>query len=321
MMYYLGIDGGGTKTKFSICDEKGIIKASVEETTCHYLQVGFDGVTKIINKGLDDICSSINIKRDNITYAFAGIPGYGDVRKDMKFIEEAVKDAMKQIPFSIGNDGENALAGSLCCKDGINIVAGTGSIGFGYNSQTNTTLKCGGWHHGIGSDEGSAYWIAYNLLHEYTRQIDGRDEKTELYHKVKDFLKLEDDGDVIKVVISEWKLDRTKVASLSVLADELYSNNDKYAIEIVNEAAKQLAELVISLHNNLKFNKKITVSYSGGVFKMGDKIIEPLKKQLSSIDCSLEKPVLSPDKGSLLLALKNNNIKITDEIIHNMKNN
>ena len=25
-MYYLGIDGGGTKTKFSLCDEKGVLK-------------------------------------------------------------------------------------------------------------------------------------------------------------------------------------------------------------------------------------------------------------------------------------------------------
>ena len=128
MMYYLGIDGGGTKTKFSLCDEKGVLKTSIEETTCHYLQVGFDGVTKIINQGLDNVCKANGIKREDIAYAFAGMPGYGDAQRDMAPIKEAVKKAMQTIPFSIGNDGENALAGALCCKDGINIVAGTGSI-------------------------------------------------------------------------------------------------------------------------------------------------------------------------------------------------
>ena len=319
MMYYLGIDGGGTKTKFSLCDEKGVLKTSIEETTCHYLQVGFDGVTKIISQGLDNICKTNGIKKEEIAYAFAGMPGYGDAQKDMTPIKEAVKKAMGNIPFSIGNDGENALAGALCCKDGINIVAGTGSIGFGYDSQTNTTIKCGGWHHGIGSDEGSAYYIAYHLLHEFTRQIDGRDEKTELYNKVKEHLNLKDDGDIISVVIVEWNLDRTKIASLSRIVDELYDLNDKYAIEIVDKAAKELSEIIKTLYRRLGFKKNVNVSYTGGVFKMGDKIINALNNHLKDIDVTLVKPALEPDKGSLLLALRNNNIEITDEIVNNLK--
>ena len=319
MMYYLGIDGGGTKTKFSLCDEKGVLKTSIEEKTCHYLQVGLNGVTEVISQGIDSLCKTNNIKRNEIAYAFAGMPGYGDAPKDMEPIRAAVEKAMNGIPFSIGNDGEIALAGSLCCKDGINIVAGTGSIGFGYNSKTNTTLKCGGWHHGIGSDEGSGYWIAYHLLHEFTRQIDGRDEKTELYNKVKEHLKLNDDGDIISVVIVDWNLDRTKIASLSRIVDELYDLNDKYAIEIIDNAAKELAEIVTTLYKKLGFDKEILISYSGGVFNMGDKIINALKKYLSSCDAKFITPILSPDKGSLLLALKNNNIEISDEIINNLK--
>lgn len=318
-MYYLGIDGGGTKTKFSLCDEKGKLITSIEEETCHYLQIGYDGVTKNINQGIDNVCKKANIKRNEIAYAFSGTPGYGDAPQDMPKIKEAVNKGMNGIPFAIGNDGENALAGSLCCRDGINIVAGTGSIGFGYNSKTNTTLKCGGWHHGIGSDEGSAYWIAYHLLHEFTRQIDGRDEKTELYNKIKEHLNLKEDGDIISVVIVDWNLDRTKIASLSKIADELYDLGDKYAIEIINNAAKELAEIIINLYKRLGFDKQIEVSYSGGVFKMGDKIINALQKELSSINAKLIAPILSPDKGSVLLALKNNSVEITEEIINNLK--
>lgn len=319
MKYYLGIDGGGTKTRFSLCDEKGFLIASIDKKTCHYLQVGFDGVTEVINEGIEDICSKANINRNDIAYAFAGMPGYGDDPKDVQTIISAVKKAMNGINFSIGNDGENALAGSLCCKDGINIVAGTGSIGFGYNSETDTTLKCGGWHHGIGSDEGSGYWMSYNLLHEFTRQIDGRDEKTELYNKVKEHLHLEEDGNIISVVIVDWNLDRTKIASLSRIVDELYDMGDKYAIEIIDNATKELADIIISLYRRLGFNKQVDVSYSGGVFSMGDKILNGLKKHLSSYNINLIKPAFSPDKGSLLLALKNDKIEISDEIISNLK--
>ena len=38
MMYYLGIDGGGTKTKFSLCDEKGVMKTSIEEKTGKWIE-------------------------------------------------------------------------------------------------------------------------------------------------------------------------------------------------------------------------------------------------------------------------------------------
>ena len=52
---------------------------------------------------------------------------------------------------------------------------------------------------------------------------------------------------------------------------------------------------------------------------MGDKILNALKKHLKEIDVTLVEPALDPDKGSLLLALKNNNIEINDSIVNNLK--
>lgn len=318
-MYYLGIDGGGTKTKFILCDEKGKIITSVEESTCHYLQVGFDGLTNVLKQGIENICNKTNINKEKIVSAYAGMPGYGDIKDDMESIKNAVKQALGSISFSIGNDGENALAGALACKDGINIVAGTGSIGFGYNSKTNTTIKCGGWHHGLGSDEGSAFWIAQRLLCEFTRQSDGRDEKTKLYEEVKERLNLNDDGEIISLVVTKWKIDRTKVASLARTVDKLFDENDPYAIKIINSAAKELSEIVIALYNNLGFTNQVVVSYTGGVFNMGNKIINALGNNLPKDKMILKEPILGPDKGSLLLALKNGNVEITDEIVTNLK--
>lgn len=318
-MYYLGIDGGGTKTKFMLCDVKGKIITSVEESTCHYLQVGLSGLTNVLKQGLENICKKTNINKEEIVSAYAGMPGYGDIKGDMNKIKSAVKEALGNISFSIGNDGENALAGALACKDGINIVAGTGSIGFGHNSKTNTTIKCGGWHHGLGSDEGSAFWIAQRLLCEFTRQSDGRDEKTKLYEKVRHHLNLDDDGEIINIVVTEWNIDRTKVAGLSRLIDELFDENDPYAIKIINAAAKELSEIIIALYNNLGFTNQVIVSYTGGVFNMGSKIINALGNNLPKDKMILKEPTLGPDKGSLLLALQNGNVEITDEIVNNLK--
>lgn len=318
-MYYLGIDGGGTKTKFLLSKENGEIVCEVNKPTSHYLQVGFDGVTSILNEGIKDVCLNCGIKKEEIAFAFFGAPGYGDVKSDMSKIKEAALKAFDTINFSIGNDGENALAGGLCGEDGINIVAGTGSIGFGVNSSINKIESCGGWHHAIGSDEGSGYWISNKVLHEFTRQSDGRDEKTSLYYKLKDRLEIEEDGDIISIVVDKWNLDRTKMASFCKFTADLYKENDPYAISFIKDAARELADIIKALYKKLEYNGKVKVSYTGGVFNMGDIILNHLKDNLDQNKIELVKPILAPDKGSIILALKNNNIKITQTIIDNLK--
>lgn len=319
-MYYLGVDGGGTKTKFIICNEKGLKITSIEKTTSHYLQIGIDNLAGFISDGINEVCLKANITKEEINNAFLGIPGYDDIKKDTPFINKAIEKAMGNIKYSIGNDGLNALAGSLAGEDGINIVAGTGSIAFGHNSDNNLTLSCGGWHHGIGSDEGSGYWFSVQLLKEFSRQSDGRDHKTILYDYVKEKLNLLDDSEILELVINNWKLDRTKVASLSKIVNELYELNDPYAIKIVDNASQELADIVNGLYKRLAFKNKIKASYSGGMFKMGDKLIKPFKEKLLPNKIELVTPVLKPEDGSIILALKNDGVIINEEIVNNLAN-
>ena len=319
-MYYLGVDGGGTKTKFIICNEKGLKITSIEKTTSHYLQIGIDNLAGFISDGINEVCLKANITKEEINNAFLGIPGYDDIKKDTPFINKAIEKAMGNIKYSIGNDGLNALAGSLAGEDGINIVAGTGSIAFGHNSDNNLTLSCGGWHHGIGSDEGSGYWFSVQLLKEFSRQSDGRDDKTILYDYVKEKLNLLDDSEILELVINNWKLDRTKVASLSKIVNDLYELNDPYAIKIVDNASQELADIVNGLYKRLAFKNKIKASYSGGMFKMGDKLIKPFKEKLLPNKIELVTPVLKPEDGSIILALKNDGVIINEEIVNNLAN-
>ena len=317
-MYYLGVDGGGTKTKFSLTNEYGEIICEVNKPTSHYLQVGLDGLTNILNEGIDDICKEAKITRDDIASSFIGAPGFGDIKADEERILDAVKKAFKNMKHAVGNDGQNALAGGLKGEDGINIVAGTGSIGFGHNSLNNKTLSCGGWHHAIGSDEGSGYWISNKVLHEFTRQSDGRDNKTTLYYKLKEYLDIKEDGDIISIVVDKWNLDRTKMASFCKFTANLYKENDPYAIKFIKDAAYELADIIKTLYIKLEFKGKVKVSYTGGVFNMGDIILNHLKSNLDESKFELVAPSLSPDKGSLILALQNDGKEITQTIIDNL---
>ena len=50
-MRWLGIDGGGTKTAFTVYDEKLGALARTTLGTCHYAQVGFDGCARVLGEG------------------------------------------------------------------------------------------------------------------------------------------------------------------------------------------------------------------------------------------------------------------------------
>ena len=73
--------------------------------------------------------------------------------------------------YRCGNDMVSTWAGSLAGEDGIGIVAGTGSIGYGEHA--GRTARAGGWGE-LFSDEGSAYWIAIRGLNAFSRMSDGR---------------------------------------------------------------------------------------------------------------------------------------------------
>lgn len=314
MKALLGIDGGGTKTKFTLCGADGTILAENIQPTSHYLQGGLEHVTQVLLSGLTAVCAAGGIAREDILHAFVGCPGFGDTKSATPGILSAVKKAMDGIPHSVGNDCESSLAGALAGACGISLIAGTGSIGCGRNA-AGTVLRCGGWHHAIGSDEGSGYWISFQLLKEFTRQSDGRDEKTPLYDAVMQALDITTPGDVITRVVDEWGMDRTRVASLSRMISDLYDRGDPHAVQILAEAARELSEIAEALYRQLGFTGQIPVSYTGGVFSLGERLLAPLRRQLAEKNMTLQAPLLPPDQGSLILAFQLSGTPVPDKLL------
>lgn len=318
-MYYIGVDGGGTKTTFTMIDKKGYKIAQYKTKTTHYEQIGFTGVEDVLNEGFNKILEISNVSKGDIESVFLGLPGYGEVKSVATNIDNIVKKILKEIKFKVGNDVEVGLAGSLAGKEGINIVSGTGSIALGKNSK-GKTIRCGGWGDYIG-DEGSAYWIGKKTIEMFSKEADKRIERGLIYKNIKEKLNINDDFDIIDYVLNDIKKDRTQIAQFSKLCFESAILNDKNALSIFNEAGYELSLLVKMIINELEFNGDILVSYSGGVFKSGDLILSPLKKYLNEYNIKFIKPILGPDMGACLLAYKLSNENISENIINNMVNN
>lgn len=314
-MYFLGIDGGGTKTCFTLINEKGNVINRVIKGTCHPTQIGFDNLEKLLTEGLEEIIKSNNISKEEVTKSYLGLAGYGIVKEIAEGIAKVVSKVFNGMDYILNNDVRVAIAGALAGEDGINVVAGTGSIALALKDEK--VLRCGGWGYSIG-DEASAYWIGKKSLALFSKQSDGRVEKAPLYEIFKKELDLKTDFEIVSYVNEKLKGDRGEIAKLAKLCSDAAECGDEGAIAIFNEAAKEISEMIKTLLKN--YDKDVVkVSYTGGVFKSGELILKPLREYLNGYNAELVEPQLSPDLGACLLAYISTGNKVTEELIERMK--
>ncbi|MCP4176267.1 MAG: ATPase [bacterium] len=318
-MYYLGMDGGGTKTAFTVIDEKGNICFERLTGTTDYMQCGFGGFEAILKDIISTVYKELNITPEKLEHVFLGVPCYGEVKSDSQRLYEIVKSIFLGENFSVGNDVESGWAGGLACEAGINVVCGTGAIAFGKDEHNNSS-RSSGWGYLCG-DEGSAYWIALKGIEIFTKESDGRLEKTFLYEHYKKELDMADDFKIMDIIHNQFKEERNKIASLSRLVYESAMKGDKHAINIFEAAAYEIFLMIESIYSKLNFGKHVKVSYNGGVFNSKELLIDPLTKicKKSNFQISLQNKIMKASTGSALYAYKLSGHTINENIISKLR--
>ena len=300
---YLGVDGGGTKTAFVIIDGNGQVLAEHEECGSYHIDIGIECLRDLIDAGVKATLAKAKRTIDDIKYAFFGLPAYGEDSALIAELDSIPARLFTKGNYRCDNDMVCAWAGALACQDGINLVAGTGSIGFGrYNGKT---ARCGGWGEVFG-DEGSAYWIACRGLQLFSKMSDRRAKRGPLHALVCKEFDLLQDLDMSAVVLRTWGSDRARIADFARLMFVAARTGDDQVLSIINSAVNELVEIVDSIRISLGYpsDVEVRVSYTGGVFKEGDLVITPFKSALRAraAQYRLCKPRFSPTLGAAFYA-------------------
>lgn len=300
---FLGVDGGGTKTDFVLVDGEGRVVATAEGPSSYHPQVGIAGVREVLAGGLASLFRQAAIDSGAITYGFFGLPAYGEDSEAQLSLDAMPAPLLRHDRYRCGNDMVCAWSGSLAGADGINIVAGTGSIGYG--ERRGSTARAGGWGELFG-DEGSAYWVAVQGLNAFTRMSDGRLPVGPLYTAFKTSLGLREDLELCAKLTHANS--RDSIAALSQLVARAAHAGDSSAIGIFTRAAQELAGVVAAVRQRLKFERDepVPVSYSGGLFNAEAVILEPLKHELEAMSGNyrLQPPIFPPSIGAAIYAAR-----------------
>lgn len=303
MKYYIGIDGGGTKTAVVIGKGDGVVLNSIEKTGSSHKHIGIDGVVKLISDSVKEITESIGVSVEDCGGCCMGLPCYGEAPEADVELTKKLEDALAPIPVCIVNDAVVGWAGSLECSEGIHLVAGTGAIAYA-RTEDGRDARSNGWSEFF-SDEGSCYWVGKQTMSLFAMEADGRRPRGALYEIISKEFNLKNDIEFIDIVEQEYAPLREKVASFQFFAEKAALAGDEEAKNLYVQAAQHLADTATGIIKQLGWeDRTVPVSYFGGLFKAGDLILDPLREKLNAINCTMAPPKRTAVEGALLLSIK-----------------
>lgn len=305
---YLGVDGGGTKTALCLLTSRGQLLASLDAPSCYYLGSasgeGVALVARVLAEAVPAVCAAGGVDPADLTFAFLGLPAYGEVVADVPALDAAAREALGHARYACANDMVCGWAGSLGAEDGINVISGTGSMTYG--ERRGRGVRVGGWGELFG-DEGSGHWIGLRALQTFSRMSDGRAPAGPLLDVLREHLGLRSDLDLVDLTLNRWQQQRREVAALSRPVVDAARRGDPAASLILVQAADELALLVEATRDRLGFDpgEVVPVSYSGGIFSVTE-VLHHFSSTLTGRDAGYDvrAPLWSPVVGAALYAAK-----------------
>ena len=296
-MVYLGVDGGGTKTRVVAGDEnKNIILKETGETINFY-SVGMKKARENFKSIIDRVSKKLGVCE--FESVFIGSSAL-ECEADEKTIRDFTHGILKAKKIGMNSDLFVALKSAKCDGAKIVVISGTGSMATGEDEKGNIS-KRGGWGHILG-DEGSAYSISLSLLKKAVKEYDNSRSET-LISEICEKSGVDDFSQLTDFIYSE-NTTKEKIASLSVLVDQKAQKGDLLCSEILKSECEALFETVKPLVCLLGENTPVFLY--GGVFQNSaffrNEFISLVNNDFPDIDVSLlDTP---PENGALFESYK-----------------
>lgn len=275
--FFLGIDGGGTKTEFALADANGNIIRRALLGTSNPNDIDIDASLNILKAGIREVSS--DIPKSNISL-FAGLAG-----GTTEGVYEQLSEFFSRFGFanaSNGSDAMNAISASLGKSDGIAVIMGTGSVTF---AQVGTkAYRVGGYGYLLG-DAGSGFELGREAILSALRFEDGSGEATSLYSLVKEKCCSER---ILDSLGEFYRGGKRTIAQYGPLVLNAYLEGDKVATDILFRNLEAVAKTIRGAAKHLPNGKKpIRVELCGGLCTKEDTIAVALRKILEKENYSI----------------------------------
>ena len=301
--FYLGVDGGGTKTRAVVVDAHGVEVGSALSGGANAHVVGVESAVTQVIAAAEQVARRAGVRMP-FAAAWLGLAGL-DTPADSAALAPRFT-ALASVVHLV-NDAELLLS-ALPAQVGVALIAGTGSIAVGRNV-AGVATRVGGWGHLLG-EEGSGYAIGSAALNAAVRAADGRGEPTDLLQRILTMWGLSAAPDLIERVYAEANSGGASlVAQVAPVVFEAAREGDRVAQRIVRREAVELARAAVVAGDQLGFGATpLPIALGGSLLLRApdyrDAVLRAIRhsRTLGAV-ALVEQPALSAAQAAIALAV------------------
>jgi N-acetylglucosamine kinase-like BadF-type ATPase len=300
--YYLGIDGGGTKTTCAVGDETSIL-ATAESGPSNVIRVGESRARESLQQSVRQACAAAGITPAEITQTCVGASGAARpevAARIRSFLAEIIPT-----PIEVVGDMHIALEAAFHTSAAVAVIAGTGSIAY-TRDREGSVVRAGGWGFAIG-DEGSAHWIGRTAVSAILRASDRSEVPPGEFVQ----------SPMASALCKAWgvsSLNDLALAANSIpppdfaaLSHAVFASEDEIAMQVLSSAARELAEIAAVVVGRLcarEHHEAVPVAMTGGVFRHSLVVREAFYNELRKMESRAQvlSQVVDPVEGALRVA-------------------
>ncbi len=323
--YYLGIDGGGTKTEAVIATESGFVLGrglSGGANPHNYpLDVAFEHIREAVEHARHEVIGKRSDFNNRFEGACIGLAGIDTEADRMKVSHYYQKIPIQYSPINASkivlcNDGFIGLKSGTDENWGVCLIASTGCNCYGVDKM-GKEFTAGDWGYLLG-DQGSGYAIGIEMIRMVIKEYDGRKPTSLLTEKVIQHLGLKQVADLIPWAYG-GQVPVREIASLSQLYNDPALTDSIDLSEIINNTLRQLIMSYQAVSQKLDVSKGevFTVVLLGGLFNLKNHFLSRMKQTIKSITPSARiiLPTCAPAEGAIKVAQMGNLSKLFPESV------
>lgn len=257
MKYYIGIDGGGTKTQYALFDEtkKMISTVKTDGSNHENLEGGIPEAAGIIMSGIKTLLLQNAMLQENISHVLMALAGMDHPWQEDVMAQELEKAGLI-IPKTICNDGFIVVKAGATGKAAIGYNCGTGTCCNSVDSDGNL-LQVGGFGQ-LSGDVGGGRWIAYEVFRLAYAEICLKSVKTSCTPAFCEKTGIEPTREgILSVVAKMEEFDAQTVRDLIDVFFDAVNSGDEQALAVVDDMADMGAKFIAAHVKNGNFTDEV----------------------------------------------------------------
>ncbi|MEP6756296.1 MAG: BadF/BadG/BcrA/BcrD ATPase family protein [Chthonomonadales bacterium] len=236
MQYFLGIDGGGTKTAALLLDSSNKTVGVGKGGPCNIAVVAPETAFEAVKQAVNEAINCASIATPNILSVVAAVAGY-TARSQREALISNLEAMFPDASVEVIPDFQGAWWGATDGKPGVIVSAGTGAVAYG-RDENGIDSRADGWGFLFG-DSGSGFDIGRRGADLALKQLQSGERLSPLSMRLLAEIHAISLDDLIDWAYRDFS--PAKIASLAPVIGQFADEGDREAIAIVDLAADQLA--------------------------------------------------------------------------------